>query len=324
VFAELLLFPSKGARMKKLWIYLPWAVLSMLAPVCNIHAAEEPATEQQQELTAEQQQYLERIGSLWESVERKTGDVQLPGDIATLKLGDKFYYLSPADTEKVLVDIWGNPPGGKTYGMLFPAGSTPFNDSWAVTIEYEEEGYVSDADAADIDYAEMLGQMKKDTKEYSKERLQQGYEAVELIGWAANPHYDANSKKLYWAKELKFGDQEQHSLNYNIRVLGRKGVLVMNFIAGMNQLAEVDANVEPVLALAEFNQGFRYQDFNPDLDKVAAYGIGALVAGKILAKTGLIAIALLALKKFWIFLILGIGAAFRALFRGKKSTAVNE
>jgi uncharacterized membrane-anchored protein len=311
--------------MKKLWMYLLWAVLSMSAPVCNIHAAEEPATEQQQELTAEQQQYIERVRSVWESVEPKTGDVQLPGDIATLKLGDKFYYLSPADAEKVLVDIWGNPPGGKTYGMLFLAGSTPFDEnSWAVTIDYEEEGYVSDADAADLDYAEMLEQMQQDTKEYNKERLQQGYEAVELIGWAAQPHYDSVSKKLYWAKELKFGDNEQHTLNYNIRVLGRKGVLIMNFIAGIQQLAEIDSNVEPVLAMAEFNQGFRYQDFNPDLDKVAAYGIGALVAGKVLAKTGLIAMALLALKKFWIFIILGLGAAFKALFRGKKPEPVSE
>ena len=40
----------------------------------------------------------------------------------------------------------------------------------------------------------------------------------------------------------------------------------------------IDANVDAVLALADFNQGSRYEDFDPDLDQVAAYGLGALVA----------------------------------------------
>lgn len=309
--------------MKKLKPYLLLMAVSLSATPCHAQAQEEPAPAQ--ELTDEQQQYVEWADKLWASIERRTGEIQLPGDIATLKLGDEFYYLSPQDAAKVLVEIWGNPPGGETYGMLFPAGYTPFDENaWAVTIGYEEEGYVSDADAAEINYDEMLQQMRQDTRDYNEERIRQGYEAVQLIGWAASPHYDSVSKKLYWAKELKFGENEQHTLNYNIRVLGRKGVLVMNFIAGMNQLEEINASVEPVLAMAEFNPGFRYQDFNPEIDKVAAYGIGALVAGKVLAKTGLIAMLLLALKKLWIFIALGIYGFFKLLFRKKPAPAAGE
>src|SRR5690606_13039288 len=130
---------------------------------------------------------------------------------------------------------------------------------------------------------------------------------IELIGWAATPYYDQQTNKLYWAKELKFGDYDEHTLNYNIRVLGRHGVLVLNFVAGMEQLPEIQKNLDSVLAMAEFTPGKRYAEFDPNLDQAAAYGIGALVAGKVLAKTGMLATALLFLKKFWFLLALGVG-----------------
>ena len=78
------------------------------------------------------------------------------------------------------------------------------------------------------------------------------------------------SNKLHWAKEIKFGDQELNTLNYNIRILGRKGVLLLNFIAGMNQLELINSKREAVLAMAEFKEGSRYENFQPDMDKVAA------------------------------------------------------
>jgi len=235
-----------------------------------------------------------------------------------LDVPDSFYYLSPKDAEIVLVDVWGNPPQQNTLGMLFPADMTPFDQhAWAVTIEYEEDGYVSDEDADDIDYSDLLEQMQSDTDFASQERVKQGYEPIELIGWAATPYYDSVSHKLHWAKEIKFGQDELNTLNYNIRVLGRKGVLVLNFIAGIDQKDLIETQLDSVLAIAEFDTGSTYTDFDPDLDEVAAYGIGALVAGKLAAKAGLLAGGLVLLKKFGIFLVIGIGAFLRKIF-GKK------
>lgn len=270
-------------------------------------------------LSDEDRAYLEWARKTWESLNPQTGTIKLPDAVATLEVPDSFYYLDPKDSQTVLEDVWGNPPGEEPLGMLFPAGVTPFDqDSWAVTIEYEEEGYVSDEDAGSIDYIEMLKQMREDTRQESKERVKQGYEAIELVGWASPPYYDAESHKLHWAKEIKFGDMESNTLNYNIRILGRKGVLLMNFIASMEQKPVIDSNLDTVLALADFDTGAKYNDFNPDIDKVAAYGIGALVAGKVLAKTGLFAALLILLKKFGVFIVVGIGAIFRTLFSRKK------
>jgi len=59
--------------------------------------------------------------------------------------------------------------------------------------------------------------------------------------------------------------------------------------------------VSDALALVEFEPGHRYDEFDSGVDRVAAYGIGGLVAGGILAKAGFfkfLLVALLAAKKF--------------------------
>lgn len=260
-----------------------------------------------------EEQYQQNI---WNSLAPKTGEIKLAGAVATLNVPDGFYYLNPVDADKILVDVWGNPPQANTLGMLFPANMTPFDtDSWAVTIEYEEEGYVSDKDANKIDYDDLLEQMQSDTEEASDQRISQGYDGIELIGWASPPFYNKKTHKLYWAKELKFADQETNTLNYNIRVLGRKGVLVLNFIARMDQKELVDSKLESVLAMTEFDQDAKYSDFNPDIDQAAAYGLGALVAGKVLAKTGLFAMGFVFFKKFGIFLVVALAVFIKKVFK---------
>lgn len=295
-------------------------VLGMLWP--SLGMTQEPETQVDagvEQISAEDQASMDWARNLWESLDRKTGDVTLNQARVTLKVPENFYFLESADAEKILVDVWGNPPGQNVLGMLFPMGSTPFDgDAWAVTIEYEEDGYVSDKDAALIDYDDLLRDMQRDTREASKARVKQGYESVELVGWAAAPFYDAATNKLHWAKEVKFGDSKENTLNYNIRALGRKGVLVMNFIAGVDQLPVIQNEVDTVLAMASFDEGARYADFDPDVDKVAAYGIGALVAGKVLAKSGILAGLLLFLKKFGVFIIVGIGVFLKKLFSGNQ------
>jgi len=271
-----------------------------------------------QKLSEEQKKYIAWAKQLWDSLDRQTGKIELPNGIAVLNVPENFYYLSPKDAEKVLVDAWGNPPGETTLGMLMPAQYTPFDSgSWAVTIEYLDDGHVNDDDAEDIDYGELLGQMQADTRSENPQRIKQGYAPIELVGWAQQPFYDAKNKKLHWAQELKFGDNQENTLNYNIRVLGREGVLLMNFIAGMSQLEEINSQVDSVLGMADFKDGQRYSDFDPSVDQVAAYGIGTLIAGKVLAKTGLLAAGLLLLKKFWFLILIGLGAIAK-FFRPKK------
>lgn len=163
--------------------------------------------------------------------------------------------------------------------------------------------------------------MQEGVRASNEERKKAGYGTLELVGWAAKPHYDQAAKKLYWAKRLKFNQEQDHTLNYNVRVLGRKGVLVLNAVSGIDQLDKIERDMQQVIAFTNFTDGNRYQDFDSSVDKVAAYGLGALIAGGVAAKTGLLAkllVMLVAFKKAIILGALAIGAAAVKLFRGKK------
>lgn len=202
----------------------------------------------------------------------RTGEVVLGGGLAKLVVPESFGYLSPEDAEKVLVEVWGNPPGSKTLGMLIPSDvSVDSPAGWGVVIRYDDDGHVEDEDAAGIDYADLLKQMQKSTREENTERAKAGYDAVELVGWAATPHYDASTRKLYWAQELGFGDSREHTLNYNVRVLGKEGVLVLNAVASMVALPQVEKDMQQVLGFTHFQPGNRYEDFDPSTGRVAAW-----------------------------------------------------
>jgi len=256
------------------------------------------------------------------SLNFQRGHIELPGGHASLNIPEQFRYLDPEDTERVLTQAWGNPPGSDALGMIVPSDIGLLDENgWAVVIQYEEDGYVSDEDAGEIDYDSLLKEMQKSTAEANEEREKNGYGRVELIGWAAPPHYDQPQNKMYWAKEIAFDDSQTHTLNYNIRVLGRKGVLILNAVAGMSQINQITDDMQDVLDFANFDKGYQYADFNPDNDHVAAYGLGALVAGTVAAKAGLFAklgVMLLAMKKFLIVAVLAIGAFFKKLFGGNK------
>jgi uncharacterized membrane-anchored protein len=125
---------------------------------------------------------------------------------------------------------------------------------------------------------------------------------------------------MYWAKELKFGESPENTLNYNIRILGRRGVLVLNAVAGMGQLQEIEQVAPQIISMVDFQEGHRYVDFNSSTDKVATYGLIGLVVGGLAAKAGffkLLIPLLLGMKKLLIVGIVAIGAFFKKFF-GKK------
>jgi uncharacterized membrane-anchored protein len=168
-----------------------------------------------------------------------------------------------------------------------------------------------------MDYDDLIKDMKKDMTAANEYRLQNGYGRLDLIGWASEPYYDAESKKLHWAKELHFEGEESNTLNYNIRVLGRKGVLQLNFISEMQELPLVKAEIPTILPSVDFNSGYQYREFDPKLDKIAAVGIGGLIAGKVLAKTGIL-VVLAKFGKFIIAGVLALGVFLRKLFMGNR------
>ncbi|HUB86946.1 MAG TPA: DUF2167 domain-containing protein [Verrucomicrobiae bacterium] len=255
------------------------------------------------------------------------GEIKLQNGLATLEVPTNFVYLDSTDAATVLVKLWGNPPSQSQgiLGLLMPADQTPLDpDCWVVTIEYDADGYVKDTDAGKINYDDLLKQMQSDMNQVNQERQKNGYPTIQLVDWAAPPRYDAATHKLYWAKDLKFEGEPADTLNYNIRILGRRGVLILNAVAGMSQLPEIEKQTSQILGMVDFDQGNRYADFNPKTDKMAAYGLAALVAGGVAAKLGffkLFWLFILGAKKFIIIAAVAVAAWFRKIFkRGNPTT----
>jgi len=240
----------------------------------------------------------------------ESGKISLPEGDGTLNVPKGFKFLNAEQTQNVLSNLWGNPEDKTVLGSLVPDGKgVTHNNSWMFVISYQGDGYVKDDDAGDIDYDDLLKTMKEDVAAENEERKKGGYSEVELIGWASKPYYDNTLKVLHWAKELEFGHDKNHTLNYDLRVLGRKGMYNISAVAGINQLAEVKASIPGIIKSVEFNDGNKYLDFDADTDTVAAWTIGGLVAGKVLAKVGFFAI----LAKFGKFIVIGVIAAFAGI-----------
>lgn len=256
-----------------------------------------------------------------DALDLKAGTFALDGGVAEVTVPDDYYFLAAKDARFVLEKIWENPESPTILGMIFPRRYSPFEaESWAITVEFDPMGYVSDEDAASYDYDDLLQTMKDDTNAENEWRVQNGFQKIELLGWAAEPHYDATARKLYWAKKLHFDGDQIDTLNYNIRVLGRKGVLLLNFIANAEQLPEIEAALPQTLQMLSFTEGNRYADYVPGVDTVAAVGIGGLIAGKVLAsKAGLLVLLLAFAKKGFVLILLPL-FWLKNKFFGKKPT----
>jgi uncharacterized membrane-anchored protein len=253
----------------------------------------------------------------------QTGDVVLPNKVATLHLGEKYHYLDVAETNRLLLE-WGNPPDEQTQGAILPADVDPMKEGgWAVFLTYIDDGHVDDADAAEIDYDDMFKEMKESAEDSNSARRDAGYAPLHLVKWAEPPRYDVATKKLYWAKEIDFEGSGEHTLNYDVRVLGREGVLSMEAVASIKQLEMIRGEMRPLLEAAEFNPGHRYAEFNKSTDRVAEYGLAALIATGVAAKVGLfgkLLALLIAAKKIVIVVVIALGGIIARLL-GKKKDA---
>ncbi|WP_082657776.1 MULTISPECIES: DUF2167 domain-containing protein [unclassified Sphingopyxis] len=296
---------------KRSALALAGALAIAAAPTTILHAAAPTTTASsaESEMIARQRAATEK---LLKELDRQTGTIPIQAAKADLNLGDQYYFVGPEQSRTILVDIWRNPPASANgvLGMVFPKGKSFIDDTWSAVITYEGTGYVSDDDAKTIDYEEMLANMKASDEAQAADIRAQGYPAGILQRWAQAPTYDAGRHSLVWARDIKFDDTPEDTLNYDIRLLGREGVLSMNILASMSQLDDVRQAAKTFASVGSFHTGARYADYNASTDKKAEYGLAGLVAAggaaAVAKKVGLLAI----LAKFGKFLLIGLVALF--------------
>lgn len=286
------------------------ALLSTAAPAQQSGADDEAAS---------------RAAALRESLHPRSGDVRIEEASAVLHLGQAYYFLPASDAKRVIVEGWGNPPEAaeQVLGMVFRTGTDFSDESWGAVLSFDPIGYVSDKDAASADYDAMLAEMRSGEEELNARRREQGYPAGHLVGWAQQPVYDRQSHSVVWAQNIAFEGAPENTLNYDLRMLNRRGVLSMNLVTGMAQLEQSRAAAAGLARSAEFDIGSRYADFIPGSDHEAGIGVAGLVAAGVGAaavkKLGLLAIVLAFAKKFFVLIAAGFAALavkLRRLFGG--------
>ena len=291
--------------MKSRWT-LPLAALALALAAAPSGAKEEPLPPE-----------LAQAMKVAETLKPQRGKVSLPEAHVTLDLGTAYDFYGPDDAKKILVDVWANPPEAASgvLGLVMPAGQSPVSDSWGAVLTYEATGYVEDSDAQEADFNAILEDLKTASEESNKERVAAGYPALHVAGWAESPKYDPRTHSVVWARDLLVDGNPEHTLNYDLRTLGRNGVLSVNFIAGMKQLPEIRKAAGDFASHASFDAGARYADFDPSIDEKAEYGIGGLVAAGVgvaaAKKLGFLAL----LAKFLKPILIGVVALFAALAR---------
>jgi uncharacterized membrane-anchored protein len=238
-----------------------------------------------------------------------------------LRITSNFMYLASDQAKSVLKRL-GNQNVDHVLGLIAKKAE-PNDDSgsWFIVVSYENTGHISDEEASTLNYEKLLADIQQELAKQNETRQKEGIETVEFIGWAAPPKYDQTNHTLHWAKEIKFGNSDSNTINYNFRILGRNGVLNLNTVADISQLRNIEAHSSEILDLASFTDGNRYDDFDANIDQVAEYGLAGLIAGSIAAKAavkvglfkGLIAF-LLAFKKMIFVAIAGLLANFKKIF----------
>jgi uncharacterized membrane-anchored protein len=249
-------------------------------------------------------------------------EIKLGSDLATLKLTEE-YALANADDTGKLMEFMGNIPSSQDMGLVVPKKRA---EDWMVVFSYNPIGYVKDDDASSIDKDAILKSIKESTDEDNDRRKSKGIPALEVEGWAEEPHYDVKTHNLVWAI-IATSDGER-VVNYNTRKLGRSGVTSINLVIDPKRLATAKPALEKLIANYSYIPGKQYGDFIPGKDKAAEIGLTALIAGGAGAaavKTGFFAKfflpILIALKKLWIFAAVAAGAAFKKFFGNKKNAA---
>jgi uncharacterized membrane-anchored protein len=255
------------------------------------------------------------------------------GSVAQLEVPSECRFTEAAGA-RTFLHLVHDIPSGREVGLVYCSDRKAQTSSWFVIFSYDASGYVRDDEKSSLDADAILASIRSGTEESNKERRSRGWEEMSVLGWVVPPHYDQRTHNLTWSLSGKSSAGDT-SVNQSVRLLGRGGVLRVELVLDPSQLATVVPSFDSIIAGTSFVPGSRYAEWR-DGDKVAAYGLTALIAGgagAVAMKTGLfgrlgrVLIALgAALWKMLAAAVVGLWAMLKAVFgrRPKGSSTPDE
>jgi uncharacterized membrane-anchored protein len=225
------------------------------------------------------------------------------GSVAQIRLPAGYRFAGKAGVRRFL-ELTQNPTGGSELAVMLPPVDS--GGSWFVIFDFDPVGYVKDDEKDKLDAAGILGSIKKGNDNANEERRKRGWGTLEILGWHTPPRYEQVSNNLTWA--IRASSEGDEVVNYSTRLLGRRGVMHVDLVLDPSHVITAVPELTQLLGDFTFNPGSRYAEFTSG-DKIATYGLTALVAGgagAALAKSGVLA-------KLWKVIVFGAVAALAAI-----------
>jgi uncharacterized membrane-anchored protein len=230
------------------------------------------------------------------------------GGVAEINVPAGFEFID-GKTLRLLMERIGQPESEALVGSIAPT-----NAEWSVIFYYDDSGYVKDDDKDKLNADKLLQDYREGTEAANKHRAKAGFPPIHVVGWELPPRYNSETHNLEWA--LRGTSEGEEILNYDTRLLGRRGVMSVKLIVSPKEYAATIPAFTNLMAGYKYNGGETYAEYRKG-DKLAKYGLGALVIGGAAvgaAKLGLLAGLAVILKKAWKLVVIAVVAVI-ALFR---------
>jgi uncharacterized membrane-anchored protein len=228
-------------------------------------------------------------------------------DIAEIKVPEGYLFTGKEGVKQVL-ELTHNPASGHELGVLIPHDTNA--GKWILFFSFDETGYVKDEEKDKLDKDAILNSLKEGTEHANEVRKSKGWKAYHIVDWSQSPFYDGTTHHLTWSVRGREEGDESENINYSVRVLGRRGTMDVDLVLGPELVDTVVPEFQSLMTGFSFVQGHRYSEWMPG-DKVAEYGLTALIVGGATAmalKSGLLA-------KFWKLIVLFFVAVLGAIKR---------
>jgi uncharacterized membrane-anchored protein len=236
--------------------------------------------------------------------------------------GDAFY-LKPEDRCDLVVKEfgWDRDQCGTIDQLIF--GFTPEIDN--LTVEKPvSDGYVSLADWDSSDRSAEISSIEDTFKESVKAQSERSGQEIRFDGWLVYPQIDKAKNILYYANILNWGGER--TINISMSIFDRQGYVPMKIVPVNGNVTSDDVQKIVAASAAAYKPqaGAAYFDFSSG-DKIAGYGALGVLATMLgvkyggAASAGLIALALVVLKKGAFILLLPLVWLRRLFSRRKKA-----
>ena len=271
----------------------------------------------EQKKITDDEQWSKKVETLnWKNLEQKEHSKEIKKANASILILDEEIYL---DNFKDInqYNWWNTGLAAEKDSVMLIRG-----DGYTIYLDYVDEGYIKLDDWEKVNPTNFLKQMNETAKSNAEYLKKINLDYTTKIDWIFKPTLNRENNSVSYSYKVTWNSGIETMESKNL-ILGKKGHLesafVINYREDLNFKEESEFSKDFVNGVI-FQDGFKHSDYKPG-DKIAAAGIGGLVAGslgvKALAKTGLLA----KLLKFWWILLAPL--AFLGKFLSGKESSPN-